>query len=135
MSKSLQAFMTPLVAENKEVLVSKRYLDENGKPVLWEIKPISTEENDKIMKKHMKRDKKGLEVFNRLDYINELVASAVVFPDLTDAALQKAWGVLGETQLLGKMLYTGEFSTLSEEVQKISGLDIDEENLIDEAKN
>lgn len=135
MSKSLQAFMTPLVAENQEILVSKRFKDENGKPVLWEIKPISTEENDKIMKKHMKRDKKGLEVFNRLDYINELVASAVVFPDLTDAALQKAWGVLGETQLLGKMLYTGEFSTLSEEVQKISGLDIDEENLIDEAKN
>lgn len=133
--KSLQAFLNPQTVENKEVVVSKRFM-EDGKPVAWVIKPITSEENDRIMKKHMKRDvKRGTETFNRLDYVNELVASAVVYPDLNNSELQSHWGVLGATQLLGKMLYQGEFALLSEEVQKLSGLDITDESLVDEAKN
>ena len=47
------------------------------------------------------------------EYIHELTATAVVFPDLKNAELQKAYGVLGEAELLKTMLYVGEFAEIS----------------------
>ena len=88
------------------------------------------------MRKHTKRDKKTKqEIFNRTSYTNDLVASAVVYPDLKNAELQNAYGVLGEVELLQKMLIMGEFMKLSEEVQKISGLDIEDEDQVEAIKN
>lgn len=132
--KSLKAFLNPVQNDNEMVVVSKRFM-EDGKPVQWEIKSITSAENDILMKKYMKKNKKGGQDFDRISYMNELVASAVVFPDLQNADLQKAYGVMGQNQLLSKMLLVGEFATLSEAVQKISGLDTEEETLIQEVKN
>jgi hypothetical protein len=88
------------------------------------------------MKKHTRRDKKtGAETFDRQGYINELVASAVVYPDLKNAELQKAYGVLGEVDLLKKMLLIGEFAVLAQKVQELAGLDEDINELVEEAKN
>lgn len=135
MSRSLAAFLNPVMVENDMVIVSERFV-EDGKPVPWEIKAITSQENDQIMKKNTKRDKKTKqEILDRSAYINELVASAVVFPDLKNAELQKAYGVMGETNLLSKMLLVGEFAILSEAVQKLSGLDEDDSEKIEEVKN
>lgn len=135
MSRSLAAFLNPVQIENEFVVVSNRFV-EDGKPVPWEIKAITSQENDQIMKKNTKRDKKTKqEILDRSAYINELVASAVVFPDLKNAELQKAYGVMGETNLLSKMLLVGEFAILSEAVQKLSGLDEDDSEKIEEVKN
>lgn len=135
MSRSLAAFLNPVQIENDFVVVSNRFV-EDGKPVPWEIKAITSQENDQIMKKNTKRDKKTKqEILDRSAYINELVASAVVFPDLKNAELQKAYGVMGETNLLSKMLLVGEFAILSEAVQKLSGLDEDDSEKIEEVKN
>ncbi|WP_341444429.1 phage tail assembly chaperone [Petroclostridium xylanilyticum] len=132
---SLKAFLNPIVPKNEKVIVSKRFV-EDGKPVEWEIKPVTQEENDLLMKKYTKKDKKtGAETFDRQGYINELVASAVVFPDLKNAELQKAYGVLGETDLLKKMLLIGEFAVLAQKVQELAGLDEDINELVEEAKN
>lgn len=134
MERSLKAFLNPVQVENEKVVVSKRFM-EDGIPVEWEIKPITTDENDRLMKKHSKRNKKGVESFERTAYLNELVASAVVYPDLKNAELQNAYGVMGEVSLLTKMLLLGEFATLSEAVQKLSGLDVDEKEELEEVKN
>ena len=81
-------------------------------------------------------DKKtGNETFNRVAYNHALTALAVVEPDLNNAELQKAWGVLGSEKLLTKMLYVGEFANLLEAVQDLSGLDQDINDDIEEAKN
>lgn len=136
MERSLAAFLKPVEVENELVEVSDRYRDENGKPVKWEIRAITSKENDQFMRKHTKRDKKTKqEIFDRTSYTNDLVASAVVYPDLKNAELQKAYGVLGEVELLQKMLIVGEFMRLSEEVQKISGLDIEDEEQVEAIKN
>ena len=82
---SLSVFLNPVKEENKKVIVTKRYLDEEGNPVPFEIRAITQAENKKLMKKHTKRDKRGIEVFNRAEYMAEFVASAVVFPDLNNA--------------------------------------------------
>ena len=132
---SLEAFLNPVKVENKKVIVSNRFKDKDGKPVPFEIRPITQEENKMLIKKYTKRDKKGQEYFDRAEYISELTASAVVFPDLTNAELQKAYGVLGASALLQKMLYVGEYAELTLAVQELSGLDADINDDIEEVKN
>lgn len=131
---SLQAFINPVRVENKEVIVSDRF-QEKGKPVPFVIRPLTQEENKILLKKYTKRDKKGNETFDRAEYVPAMAASAVISPDLTNAELQKAYGVLGESALLQKMLYIGEFAVLSQAVQELSGLDEDINEDIEEAKN
>lgn len=131
---SLKAFLNPIQIENQEVIVSNRFV-EDGKPVPFVIRPISQEENKLLLKKHTKKDKKNNETFDRAEYVSALTASAVVFPDLKNSELQAAYGVLGESVLLQKMLYVGEYATLAQKVQEISGLDEDINEDIDEVKN
>jgi hypothetical protein len=131
---SLNAFLHPLQVENKKVIISNRF-QEDGKPVPFVIRPVSQEENKQLIKKYTKRDKKGAESFDKAEYVSALTAIAVVFPDLENAELQKAYGVLGESSLLQKMLYVGEYATLAQEVQELSGLDKDINDEIEEAKN
>lgn len=133
-TKSLKAFLNPIRTENKEVIISDRFQEE-GKPVPFIIRPLSQSENEKLIRKHTKKDKKGNEYMDRVSYNQEMVASAVVFPDLENSELQNAYGVLGSTKLLTSMLYVGEFATLLQEVQEISGLDKDINEEIEEAKN
>ena len=132
---SLKAFLNPIQVENKEVIVSNRFQEE-GKPVPFVIRPITQEENKQLIKKHSRKDnKKGTETFDRAEYVSELTSSAVVFPDLSNAELQKAYGVLGASALLQKMLYVGEYAELAQAVQELSGLDQDINEDIEEAKN
>lgn len=131
---SLKAFLNPVKAENKEVIISRRFLGEDSKPVPFVIRPISEAENKDLMKKHTRRDKKGQENFDRYEYIHELVAMAVVSPDLTNAELQKVYG-LGISKCLSNMLNVGEFAELSQAVQELSGLDTDINDDIEEVKN
>lgn len=55
--KSLNAFLKPIVAENKEVIISNRF-QEDKKPVPFIIRPISQTENENLIKKQIKKDKK-----------------------------------------------------------------------------
>ena len=131
---SLNAFLHPEQAENKEVIVSERF-KENGKPVPFVIRPITQQENDGLLRKYTKKDKKGNEYFDKVSYNQNLVAAAVVEPDLENSELQRAYGSLGADKTLVAMLYVGEFATLMEAVQGLSGLDKDINEDIDEAKN
>lgn len=130
---SLKAFLNPIQTDNKEVIISNRFV-EDGKPVPFVIRPISEAENKDLMKKHTKRNKKGQDNFDRYEYIHELVAMAVVSPDLHNSELQKKYG-LGIVKCLNNMLHVGEFAELSEAVQELSGLDIDINDDIEEVKN
>ena len=132
---SLSAFLHPEQTGNKEVVVSERF-KENGEVVPFVIRPLTQEENAALLKTYRKVDKgTGIEIFNRVGYNQAMVAAAVVEPDLNNAELQKAWGVLGPEKVLTAMLYVGEYSRLMEEVQKLSGLDTDINDEIEEAKN
>jgi hypothetical protein len=131
---SLNAFLHPVQVENKEVIISNRFM-EDGKPVPFVIRPITEKENGQLMRKYTKRDKSGREVLDRTEYAHALVASAVVFPDLANAELQKEYKVLGETSLLIEMLNIGEFAMLSQVVSELSGLDRDINKDVDEVKN
>jgi hypothetical protein len=131
---SLSAFLHPVQVDNKEVIISNRFL-EDGVPVPFIIRPITEKENGQLMKKYTRKDKNGKDMLDRTEYAHALVASAVVFPDLTNAELQERYKVMGETSLLTAMLNVGEFALLSRMVSEISGLNSDINKDIDEAKN
>lgn len=132
---SLSAFLNPIKVENKKIIISDRFV-ENGKPVPFTIRPITQDENKLLIKKFTKKNKKnGVESFDRTEYVSTLTASAVVFPDLSNAELQEKYGVLGESSLLQKMLYVGEYAELVQKVQELSGLDKDINDDIEEVKN
>jgi len=130
---SLKAFLNPVQVENQEVVISNRFMEE-GKIIPFIIRPITQKENEQLIKKYTRKDKKGTETFNRTEYVQALTASAVVFPNLSDAKLQDKYG-LGETETLKNMLLVGEYATLAQAVQSLSGLDTDVNEDIEEAKN
>lgn len=131
---SLSAFLNPVETAEKEVVISERF-KENGKAVPWRLRPVTQEENKGIIKKHTKRSKRGEQEFDRVGYTLDLAVAGVVFPDLNNAELQKGYGVIGAQNLLCKMLYVGEYGRLSQEVQRLSGLDDDINEDIEEVKN
>lgn len=131
---SLNAFLHPEQTGNKDVVVSERF-KENGKLVPFVIRPITQTENEQLIKKHTKSDKKGNQVFDRMAYVNDLTAVGVVEPDLENAELQKAYKSLGSAKTLAAMLYAGEFTRLAEAVQEISGIDADINEDMETVKN
>lgn len=140
-----KAFMQEnvLPVENKKVVVSKRFL-ENGKPVEWEIRALTSTEDDELRKTCTKLKPAPGKAGNRgqmvptLDstkYMNTLVATCVVYPDLENAALQDSWKVKSPVALLQKMLTPGELSELAFEVQTLCGFDVTLDDKVEQAKN
>lgn len=136
------AFMTGAAEkiENKKVVISNRFKDENGKPIPWEIRALSADENDELQKRCMvnipvpgQRGQFTREL-DQIKYTAMLLTESVVFPELTDAELQDNYGVRGADALLRKMLYTGEYNKLAQEVSAISKVEV-LADLVDEAKN
>lgn len=138
----LSAFLAENVErrENKKVVISDRFKDKNKKPIEWELRPLTAEEDDGIKKSCTRKvpvtGKPGryTEEFDIYAYIKKTTARAVVFPKLDDADLQNSYGVSTPEQLLTKMLYKDEFDTLSSEATGLNQRE-DINDLVEEAKN
>ncbi len=125
---SIKAFLrqNAIPAVNKKIVVSPRFIGEDKKPLEWEIRPLSEDENTRIKDSCTVRSVfKGRQTtdFNGNRYTRLLCARSVAFPDLTDDELQKSYGVIGEEELLGAMLLPGEFADLMAFVHEINGFD------------
>lgn len=133
---ALSAFLHPAVTrEEKEVIISKRFLGEDGKPVPFKIRSLTQEENAAIIKAATKKKKVDGQWQDTLD-ANELsartIVEATIFPDFRSAELCETYGTKDPVQVPGKMLLAGEFARLIDAVSKISGFD---KSLDEEAKN
>lgn len=133
---ALSAFLHPVVTrEEKEVIISKRFLGEDGKPVPFKIRSLTQEENAAIIKAATQQKKVAGQWQDSLD-ANELsartIVEATVFPDFRSAELCETYGTKDPVQVPGKMLLAGEFSRLIDAVSKLSGFD---KSLDEEAKN
>lgn len=138
MSK-LNAFLHPVEGpiQEKEIIISKRFLDENGKPVPFKIRSLTQDENERLMKKATKKKKvNGQEVEYRDDmqYSREIVLAATLEPDFSSEEMCKAYGVLDPSLVPSKMLMTGEYQRLVAAITDLSGLN-DSEDVFESAKN
>lgn len=132
----LNVFLHPVRGdETAEVIISKRFVGEDGKPVPFKIKAITQEENERLVKQSQKPAPGGKRGERRLDnteYGNRLVVAATVMPDFTSEELCKGFGTLDPLEVPGKMLLSGEFAKLSRAIMELSGFDDD---LEEAAKN
>lgn len=121
--------------------LSKRFKDEDGNIIDWELQPITSELEERIKsectrKPTIKEIKKGnvnIE-FDQESYMGKLITNCVKFPDLKNSELQDNYGVMGAEKLIKVMLLPGEYADLSQMVQKINGFKLFGEE-VEEAKN
>lgn len=141
MSK-FSAFMAQNVAkiENKKVVVSNRFKDENGNPIEWEIRAITSEENEDLQRRATvsipvvgTRGQYTREV-DQFKYTGLLLAASVVTPALDDAELQDSYGVKSPEALIKKMLYPQEEARLASFIADISSVE-NLDDVVEEAKN
>lgn len=141
-NKSLSAFLAQnaVKVNNRKLIPSKRFLDENGNPVEWEIKSITADENQKLRKSCMRSvpvpGKRGqfTQDFDTASYQAKLAVKCVVYPDLNTQELQDSYSVMGAEQLISAMLTPGEFDNLISEILEHNGFS-DMGDLVEEAKN
>lgn len=121
--------------------VTKSLMDENGEPLLWEIKPLTTKENEAIResctidvpvkgKPNQYRPKVDMN-----KYQTKLMCTAIVSPDLNNAELQNSYGVMCAEDLIKEMVDDpAEYTDLMVFIQQLSGFKALQED-VDEAKN
>ena len=132
----LSAFLNPVPAQQeKEVVISDRFVDENGNAVPFKIRALTQEENEALVKRsrHMRRiDGQWQEKLDNMELSRRTVVAATVEPDFSSQEMCDAYGVLDPLMVPGKMLLSGEYARLMQEITDLSGFDAD---IGEEAKN
>jgi hypothetical protein len=140
---SLTAFLAEnaFAVENVKFAASKRFMGDDGKPMLWEIKTITGTEDEALRKSCAKRvpipgKKNQYQKETDYDmYLGKLAVACTVFPDLNNKELQDSYKVMGADALLKTMLTPGEYADYVQKVQEVCGFDTSLQDEVDEAKN
>lgn len=116
--------------------------DENGKPLKWEFKQITSKENEAL------RDSCTIEVpvkgkpnlyrpkVKTAEYLAKMIVASTVYPDLYDKELQDSYGVMIPEELLYAMVdNAGEYQDFTMWMQKFQGFTKNLDDKVDEAKN
>jgi hypothetical protein len=133
--ESLELFLHPVEREHEKFVVSDRFVDQEGQAVAWELRPVTAEENDYLMRRNTKQTPSGNHQLDESSYRHEFTAAGVVWPNLDDAALQQHYGVMGRSALLKKMLLAGEMMALYRKVSALSGFGKENKSKVEEIKN
>ena len=96
----------------EKIVISERFCDENGKAIVWEMKPLMQKENEMILKKCRMMHQQNM-------YEQMILAESVVFPDLNSMELQNKYHVLGKDALLLELLTAGEYQKLKNMVEEL----------------
>ena len=140
---NLSAFLSQNVVkeENVKYAASRRFVDENQKPMQWELCCVGSDEDEALRKACTRKvpvTGKKNQYIPETDYdtyLGKLASRCTVFPNLNDKELQDSYGVMGADALLKKMLKPGEYQDYLKKIQEINGFDTTIDELVDEAKN
>ena len=92
--------------ENTFYPATKSLTDEEGNPLMWEIRPLTTKQDEDIRDVCTKeipmqgRSNAYRPKFDANLYMNKLVVASTVCPDLYDAELQDSYGVKTPEELV-----------------------------------
>ena len=138
----IKAFLLPpVMEETKEVVITKRAVGEDGKPVPFVIRVIDQETNNRLIKQATRKSKMNGQLIRELDddkYGKLLVGACVVSPNFKDSELCAHYKVVDPLDVPGRMLTVWEYNRLVREIKKINDLVTDDEELSEldeEAKN
>ena len=128
--------------ENTTFAPTKSLLDENGEPIEFIIKPLTTKENEDIReactvdipvtgKPNIFRPK-----LNTSKYLAKMLCSCIIEPDLFDKELQDSYGVMTPEDLIKEMIDDpGEYQDFVTFIQNFNGFNVSLEDKVDNAKN
>lgn len=134
----LKGFLQPSpMEETKEVIISDRFKDENGKPLPFKLRKIDSETSEALMKRCRRKERVNGQIINEIDntkYTKLLVLACVVSPNFKDSEMCDFYKVINPEDVPSRMLSIGEFSRLSDEIMKFNDFDTPEE-IENEVKN
>lgn len=123
---SLSAFLHPVSStEEKEIVISNRFVDESGAPVPFRIRSMTQEEMDSLVKKSTKTEKsKGTQTehFDALEFNRRLIVASTVEPSFSAKELCDAYGVVSPLLVPVKMLLPGEYKKLLAAITELNGI-------------
>jgi len=129
-----------LQVNEEEVIVSKRYVDADGKPIPFIMKAIPTEKIEEIEDQCMKpKYQKGRKVGETLDtsrFYARIAIESTLYPDFKSEELRTAYKTEDPVEVAKRVLSVGgEYSAWIEAALRINGFDDEFDDLVEEAKN
>lgn len=136
----IKAFLLPpVMEETKEVVITKRAVGEDGKPIPFKLRRIDQETNNKLVRQSQRKKKVNGQIITELDntrFGNLLILECVIDPDFKNSELCAYYKTVDPLDVPGRMLSSGEYAKLMEEINKLNGFDDDTADAVDEtAKN
>ncbi|RJE84275.1 XkdN-like protein [Paenibacillus sp. 1011MAR3C5] len=137
---TLQDFLNSHPVDNltEEVVISDRFKGKDGKLMKFTIRAMSADDMASYQKRAMKINPKSKDRKVEIDsgaISKAIVINHTVVPNFKDAASIQKLGCFDSDGYLQKVLLAGEIEELSKEIQRISGYNMNFEELVDEAKN
>nr|DAT11225.1 MAG TPA: tail assembly chaperone protein [Caudoviricetes sp.] len=138
MEKNLNYFM-PEVAKGKredfEIIVSDRFVDEDGNPIAWTFRLLSAKEIDELKNAAIVKKNKSLLKVDTKKLIVDTISETIIYPNLKSEELQNAYGAMNISELLDKMLEGREYERFTDKLMKAQGFMDDPDVIIGDAKN
>ncbi len=128
--------------ENVQYAVTKSLTDEKGQPLLWEIRPLTSKETNRLTdectfqeqvpgKSNVFRNK-----INSTKLLQKMMVASVVFPNLNDKDLQDSYGVMTPEELITEMVDDpGEYNNFGKYLNELNGFNEGINEKVEEAKN
>lgn len=128
--------------ENVQYAVTKSLTDEKGRPLLWEIRPLTSKETNRLTdectfqeqvpgKPNVFRNK-----INSTKLLQKMMVASVVFPNLNDKDLQDSYGVMTPEELITEMVDDpGEYNNFGKYLNELNGFNEGINEKVEEAKN
>ncbi|MFX3631851.1 MAG: phage portal protein [Candidatus Pristimantibacillus sp.] len=142
MQKDMSFFMKGKAAQlpEEDVVVSKRFKDNEGNPIPFKLKALPTARIEEIQEDCTKSIiKKGRVVEKKLDqqrFVARMGIESTVYPEFRDADLLASYGVNDPVILVKQILsLAGEYAEWIAAVQRVNGFEEDFDDLVEEAKN
>ena len=121
--------------ENFEIVVSDRFVDEDGNPVAWTFRLLSAKEIDELKNAAIVKKNKSLLKVDTKKLIVDTISETIIYPNLKSEELQNAYGAMNISELLDKMLEGREYERFTDKLMKAQGFMDDPDVIIGDAKN
>lgn len=138
MEKDLSYFMPEVAKEKREdfeIIVSDRFVNEDGNPVAWTFRLLSAKEIDELKNAAIVKKNKSLLKVDTKKLIVDTISETIIYPNLKSEELQNAYGAMNISELLDKMLEGREYERFTDKLMKAQGFMDDPDVIIGDAKN
>lgn len=128
-----------LKGQRKEVGDIEIYLSSFDEPVIARM--LSGKEGERlqrdsyVVEKYGPKGRKSRRTLDPIKYQKNIALAAIFQPDLQNDEIQKSYGVTGEEALYDEMFNAFEQQAIVSEIMSASGINDDQEDVKDDAKN